>query len=129
LEFGLAALSVAVALIGLALAYLWYVRKPGTAAALAQRYEPLYELVAHKYFIDEIYDAVFVTGLLQTARLFLKGFDQFGIDGAGRFASWIAFDMSEALRRIQSGNLRSYAGWLAFGAALVMGFMIFWRGF
>ncbi len=127
-EFLLAIVSLLTAALGWLVAYLWYSRKPGTAAALAQRFKLAYELVAHKYFIDEIYDAVFVTGLLQSARLFLKGFDQIGIDGSSRFLSWIAFDMGEAVRRMQSGNLRSYAGWLAFGAALVMGFMIFWGG-
>jgi NADH-quinone oxidoreductase subunit L len=36
--------------------------------------------------------------------------------------------MGEAARRIQSGNIRSYAGWLALGAALVMAVMIFGFG-
>ena len=129
LERTLAALSVLVALLGLAVAYLFYYRKPGTAAALAAKAGPLYTLVANKFYVDELYHLIFVTGLLGFARYILYGVaDCLGVDGAGKFASWVALDMSEATRRMQSGNLRSYAGWLALGAACVMAIMIFGRG-
>jgi len=128
LELGLAAVSVATALIGFFLAWLFYWKKPGTANAIAGKVEPLYSLVAHKFYVDEIYNAVFVTGLTFATRIFLKGFDQIVIDGSTRFAGWIAMDLSEVARRVQSGNIRSYAGWLALGAAFVMAVMIFGRG-
>ena len=128
LELGLAAVSVATALLGLFFAWLFYSKKPGTADAIAGKAKPLYALVANKFYVDEIYNAVFVTGLMFATRVVLKGFDQIGIDGSTRFASWIAMDLSEATRRMQSGNIRSYAGWLALGAAVVMAVMIFGRG-
>jgi len=128
LEIGLAFVSVATALIGLFFAWLFYAKKPGTANAIAGRAKPLYSLVAHKFYVDEIYNAVFVTGLMFATRIFLKGFDQIVIDGSGRFASWIAMDLGEVARRVQSGNIRSYAGWLALGAAVVIAVMIFGRG-
>ena len=127
-ELGLAAISVATALLGLFFAWLFYAKKPGTADAIAAKAKPLYSLVANKFYVDEIYNAVFVTGLMFATRVVLKGFDQIGIDGSTRFASWIAMDLSEATRRMQSGNIRSYAGWLALGAAVVMAVMIFGRG-
>ena len=127
LELILAMVSVATALAGLALAYLFYSRKPGMGAALAQRFAPVYLLVSHKFFVDEIYQAVFVTGLLGFTRFFLAGFDTLAISGIDKFAGWVAVDFGELTRRIQSGNLRSYAGWLALGAAAVMAVMIFGR--
>ena len=128
LEQVLAAISVLTALVGLGVAYIFYVAKPGTASALARTFKPAYSLVANKFFIDEIYHAVFVTGLLLFARniLYTVG-DRLGVDGAGKFASWMALDLGEAARRMQSGNLRSYAGWLALGAACVMALTIFGR--
>ena len=125
-ELGLAAVSVLTALIGLYFAWAFYVKKPGTAAGLARKFAPAYSLVEHKFYIDEIYGAIFGSGLA----LFSRGvlgllIDGFGIDGFGRFSAWIATDMGEAARRIQSGNIRSYAGWLALGAALVLAVMIF----
>ncbi len=128
LERGLAAVSTAVALLGLSVAWFFYYRKPGTASALARRVQPVYSLVAHKFYIDEIYHAIFVLGLGAFSTGILYHFiDAFSIDGSGRFATWIAQDLGEATRRVQSGNLRSYAGWLALGAACVMAVMIFGR--
>jgi len=128
LELGLAAISVITALAGFFFAWLFYCKKPGTAAALARRFSPVYALVANKFYVDEVYHAVFVTGLLGFTRLVLYGIgDRLGVDGAGQFASWMALDMGEATRRMQSGNIRSYAGWLALGASLVMLVMIFGR--
>jgi NADH-quinone oxidoreductase subunit L len=129
LELGLAAISVATAAVGFFFAWIFYYKKPGTAAGLAKRFAPVYALVQHKFYVDEIYQAVFVTGLLGFTRIFLYGLgDRFGVDGFGKFASWVAMDFGEAARRMQSGNLRSYAGWLALGAALVMAVMIFGFG-
>ena len=128
LEAILAVVSVVVALIGLGIAYLFYYRKPGTAASIAAKLSPIYTVVANKFYVDELYHLVFVTGLVGFARYILYGIaDCLGVDGAGKFASWIALDMGEATRRIQSGNIRSYAGWLALGAACVMAIMIFGR--
>jgi NADH-quinone oxidoreductase subunit L len=127
LELGLAAVSVAVALIGLLFAWLFYAKKPGMATALAMKAKPLYTLVDNKFYVDEIYQAIFVTGLLALTRVFLRGFDVLGVDGSGRFAGWMAMDLGEATRRMQSGNIRSYAGWLALGASVVMAVMIFGR--
>jgi NADH-quinone oxidoreductase subunit L len=129
LEFGLALVSVATAAIGFLFAWQFYYRKPGTAAALAAKAKPLYALVANKFYVDEIYNAVFVTGLLGFTRVFLYGLgDRIMVDGFGRLAAWMAGDLGEAARRMQSGNLRSYAGWLALGAAVVIAVMVFGRG-
>jgi NADH-quinone oxidoreductase subunit L len=128
-ELALAAVSVATALIGFYLAYLFYWKKPGAAAGLAKKFAPVYSLVEHKFYMDEIYQFVFVTCVLGATRMVLYGLgDRMVVDGLGKFAGWIAMDFSEAARRMQSGNLRSYAGWLAFGAALVMAIMIFGLG-
>jgi NADH-quinone oxidoreductase subunit L len=128
-ELQLAALSLFLAFAGLYLAWRWYAKKPGTASAFAAKFKPVYSLVASKFYVDEVYNAVFVTGLLGFTRIFLYGLGDLGaVDGAGKLASWMALDLGELARRFQSGNLRSYAGWLALGAAVVMAVMIFGRG-
>ena len=129
LELGLAAVSVLTAGVGFFFAWLFYYNKPGTAAALAQRFRPFYALVENKFYVDEIYQAFFVSGLLGFTRIFLYGLgDRIGVDGIGKASGWFAMDLGEAARRMQSGNLRSYAGWLALGAAVVMAVMIFGFG-
>jgi NADH-quinone oxidoreductase subunit L len=128
LELGLAFLSVLVALGGVGIAYSFYYKKPGTAAALAERAPALYRLVENKFYVDEIYGALIVTPLLMFARFFLGGLIDGGIiNGAGAAAGGTTRGLSSLVRRVQSGNIRSYAGWLALGAAAVLLVMIFGR--
>jgi len=125
-EFGLAAFSVLIALIGLFIAYVLYYKRPGTAAAFAQRFPALYRLVDNKFYVDEIYQGVIVTPLLVISRLILGGLIDGGIvNGSGFAAGASARGLGSLARRIQSGNIRSYAGWLALGAAAVIAVMIF----
>jgi NADH-quinone oxidoreductase subunit L len=128
-ELILAGVSLLTALLGGYVAYVVYVKKPGTGAALAKKFAGPYAIVANKFYVDEIYAAIFGTGLALVSRIVLYGLgDRIVVDGSGRLASWFAVDLGELVRRMQSGNLRSYAGWLALGAALVMAFMIFGFG-
>ncbi|WP_367182474.1 NADH-quinone oxidoreductase subunit L [Edaphobacter sp.] len=125
-ELGLAAVSVLVALLGLFIAYALYYKKPGTAASYAQKFPALYRLVDNKFYVDEIYQGVIVTPLLMFSRLILGTiFDGGVVGGAGYAAGASTRGLGSLVRRIQSGNIRSYAGWLALGAAAVIAVMIF----
>ena len=74
----------------------------------------------------EIYQALIVTPLLMFTRLFLGGIvDGLFIAGSTAGASASAKGLGALVRRVQSGNIRSYAGWLALGAAAVIAIMIF----
>jgi NADH-quinone oxidoreductase subunit L len=128
LELGLAFVSVLVVAIGFYIAYAFYYKKPGTAATYAQRFPALYRLVDNKFYIDEIYSAVILTPLLMFSRIFLGALIDGGIvNGSGAAAGATTRGLSSLVRRIQSGNIRSYAGWLALGAAAVLLVMIFGR--
>ncbi len=128
LELTLAGVSVLTAALGFYIAYIFYYKKPGTASAFAEKSPALYRLVQNKFYIDEVYNAVFVTGLLMFTRIFLSGLvDTVLVNGSGRAAGTITRGLSTLTRRIQSGNIRSYAGWLALGAAAVIFVMVFGR--
>jgi NADH-quinone oxidoreductase subunit L len=127
LELGLAAISVLVVAIGFYIAYVFYYKKPRTAAAIAGRFPALYRLAENKFYVDEIYGA-FVTFLLIFARAILGGLIDTGIvNGSGAAAGAGTRGLSSLVRGVQSGNIRSYAGWLAIGAAAVLLVMIFGR--
>ncbi len=86
----------------------------------------LYRLVENKFYVDEIYQAVIVTPLLIFARIVLSLIVDGGlVNGSGATAGASARGLGLLARRIQSGNIRSYAGWLALGAAAVIAVMIF----
>jgi NADH-quinone oxidoreductase subunit L len=114
-------ISVAFAAIGWFFAYLLYCRKPGLADRIAERAGAGYRLLEHKYWIDQIYTAVIVTPLLFITRYLLWGAVDSGvINGGGFIASGSARGLGALVQRIQSGNIRSYAGWLAVGAAALI---------
>ncbi len=125
-ELGLAAISVLTAFAGLGIAYFFYVRKPGSSTALAAKYKPVYALVENKFYIDEIYSAFILAPIMMVSRLLLAGLvDKGVVNGVPAATSAGVRGLGGLTRRMQSGNIRSYAGWLALGAAAVVVFMIF----
>jgi NADH-quinone oxidoreductase subunit L len=126
LELTLAAVSLLTAVLGIFVAWLFYYRKPGTAAALANKFAPVYSLLHHKYWVDEIYGRLIITPLLAFSRLILGGLVDTGIvQGTGSGLAATTRGGGWLVRRIQSGNIRSYAGWLAAGAAAVIAIVLF----
>ncbi len=117
----LAAVSLVTALLGFFAAYVFYYRKPGIAAAFAAKQPALYKLVANKFYVDEFYNGVIVAFILTFTRFILGGLIDAGIiQGAGSAAGATTRGLGSITRRMQSGNIRSYAGWLALGAAAVV---------
>jgi NADH-quinone oxidoreductase subunit L len=128
LELGLAAISVLTALIGFYVAYVFYFRKPGTASALAERGKTAYTVLANKYWVDEFYNNFVVIPLLMLTRGLLELiFERGVVNGSGRAAGMTTRGFAWMTRSQISGNIRSYAGWLAIGAAAVLAVMIFGR--
>ncbi|HEX3986223.1 MAG TPA: NADH-quinone oxidoreductase subunit L [Acidobacteriaceae bacterium] len=121
IEMLLALLSTLVAATGWFVAHYMYYMRPGTADRLAQRMHGLYALIVNKYWVDELYGAVVVAPVLFLARWVLGVLiDRAVIDGGGMAAGYSAQGFGALVTRIQSGNIRSYAGWLALFAALVL---------
>jgi len=114
------AAGVAVSIAGLLLGWLVYARHTirGRAPALAM-------LLAHRFYIEDLYTAAVVVPARRTAA-WAAAFDRgvidrtvIGIaDGLGRGGS--------ALRRLQSGYLRQYAAFVLIGALLILAYWM-WR--
>ena len=120
------AVGAAIGLAGIALAYLIYMRRSGVTARLVARMPRVHDLLAHKYYFDEIYDAMFVRPGAALGRFgrtvieseFVQGVMIGGPTGVVRAGTNFA-------RAIQSGYLRAYAGLLLFGlGGLVLYFLI-----
>jgi NADH-quinone oxidoreductase subunit L len=114
-------MSVVMGLIGWFIADLLYRRKPGMADRLAERAGGVYALLLNKYWIDQIYTALIVTPLLFLSRYLLWGvIDRGVINGGGSLGAGSLRGLGALVQRVQSGNIRSYAGWLAIGAAALL---------
>jgi NADH-quinone oxidoreductase subunit L len=113
---GLAALSVLVALIGFSIAYLLHARRPDLAVVWRTRLGPIHTLVEHKYYVDELYDRVFVRPGLALARFLNDIVEPRVIDGAvNGIADFFLLEARE-FRLIQTGRVGTYALWTLGGA-------------
>jgi NADH-quinone oxidoreductase subunit L len=127
-EYLLMGVSVGVAFLGFILAYVLYISKPYLPQKIADGLNGFYTTVLNKYYVDEIYAKLFVKPLVDGSTSILwQGVDRKVIDDTVNNAADGARHVSDEVRRMQSGNLRSYAGWIAAGAAVLIAYMV-WLG-
>jgi NADH-quinone oxidoreductase subunit L len=123
IEIVLMALSAAVALGGIYLAYVFYIRQPGRTDAIRAAIAPLHRVASAGYYFDRVYDAI-RQGLWSTAHFFADTIDTGGIDGAvngmARGVGWLG----ERTRRMQTGLVGAYALTLFVGLAIVLGYFL-----
>jgi NADH-quinone oxidoreductase subunit L len=121
-------ISVAAAILGLLLAWTLYLRRPQLPARIAAFLGRFYQAVANKYYVDELYAVLFIKPLVDgSTEILWHGVDQGAIDATVNNSATAARHVSDNVRHMQSGNLRSYAGWVAAGAAVVIAYMV-WMG-
>ena len=115
-----------ISIAAIAFAYVMFVRRPGLTLQLRDRFRAVHDFLAHKWYFDELYDALFVrpfTGAGSFGRRvietdFVQGFIVGGATGIVRAGTSFA-------RAIQTGYLRAYALLLLFGvAALALYFLL-----
>jgi NADH-quinone oxidoreductase subunit L len=127
-ELLLMGVSVTVAVLGFIFAYVLYVSKPYLPQKIADALGSFYSAVLNRYYVDEFYAKLFVKPLIDGSTSILwQGVDRKVIDDTVNNAAEGARHVSDEVRQMQSGNLRSYAGWIAAGSAVVIAYMI-WLG-
>jgi NADH-quinone oxidoreductase subunit L len=126
---GLAALSVLVALVGFGVAYLLHARRPELAVVWRTRLGPIHTLVEHKYYIDELYDRIFVRPGLALARFLNDVVEPRVIDGAVNGVAAAVMVEARDVRGIQTGRVRSYALVTLGGAVGVLVIVAWYLGY
>jgi NADH-quinone oxidoreductase subunit L len=117
----LQAISIGVAVFGIAVAGHLYLGRNNMADRLARTFHHAYDIIYNKYFVDEMYDAAIVRPTLGISRAFLwKGIDKGLVDGIVNGVGHQTRNMGSLLRRTQSGSVRSYAAWVVFGSVVVI---------
>ena len=117
---GLVVISVIAGVIGILIAGVMYLGRPRKTSAPG----PLYNLIYHKYYVDEAYNAVIVQPLIVTSRSVLwRLIDNALIDGIVDGIAAQTRTTGNLLRKLQSGNLRSYAAWIVIGSVVLVFFM------
>ncbi len=150
MEYLLMVLSVAIGLAGIWLAYRWYIERPEVPGKIAAAYPFLYRLVYNKYYVDQIYDAMFVNRMKDLA-LTLGSFDVgvingIGVDGSGwltrttsrismvwdswivdglvNLAARIVWVLSYPVRMLQTGRVSRYALFMLLGVLIFLGYYL-----
>jgi len=128
LEITLAFTSVIAASAGWALAWFLYCKRRDLPDKIAAKLNGLYTLVRDKYRVDELYNWLFVKPVVEgSQKLLWQQVDVGTIDTLVNEMGDSARLVSNEARKMESGNIRSYAGWVALGAAAVVAYMI-WAG-
>jgi NADH-quinone oxidoreductase subunit L len=82
--------------------------------------DPLYQLVFHKYYIDEILTAILINPLLWLGRTASRLLEGDVLDGGSRGVAWVFGRTSTGLRRLQTGYMRNYALAIMLGVVLIV---------
>jgi len=124
-HWDLAAISVGGAALGIIIAFYLYYIKPSAADKLAKDIEPVYEGSLNKWYVDELYDYIFVQPFSYLCNA-AASFDQKVIDGAVNGVASVIKDTALTLQTAQTGVIRSYATLMAIGAAVILTIIVLW---
>ncbi len=124
LEWVLIGASVAAGLIGIGVAYWFYIARPEIPARLAQRFSLVYKLLWNKYYVDEIYNALFINPGQRLAMFLWQIVDVKIIDGAANGIGRAFAAISRVLRAMQTGYARAYALAMLAGTVVVIGWLL-----
>ncbi len=113
----LSTVSVAVALAGIAVAFLLYGSGQVDWAALRVRLAPLHRFLERAWYVDDVYAAVLATPGKAAAAFTAYVFDVRVVDGAVDGVGTLVHGLANTVRRVQTGFVRNYA--LAFLAGAV----------
>ena len=116
-------------LLGLAVAYLFYIRRPYLPVELANQQPLLYQFLLNKWYFDELYDLIFVRPTKWIGRFLWKVGDGKIIDGLGPDGvSARVLDVTGNAVKLQTGYLYHYAFAMLIGVAGFITWFIFGVG-
>jgi NADH-quinone oxidoreductase subunit L len=124
-ELTLMAVSSVLAVGGIGMAWFFFLLNRAAADRVAASAHGLRTLLLNKYYVDELYDATIVQPIHLVAEEGLwRRLDVGIIDGAVNGVGETVGGLSDLLRRLQTGSVRTYAASLLFGAVLILGYYL-----
>ncbi|HEX9444698.1 MAG TPA: NADH-quinone oxidoreductase subunit L [Candidatus Binatia bacterium] len=123
-ETFLTLLTVGIAAVGILLAFFLYGRRSRIAERLSAT--ALYRVLAHKYYVDELYDFLLVRPLTAGAGWLARRFDPAVVDGAVNGVAAAVRAVSLSWRRLQTGNVQHYLFAFLAGTIVVFVYLLGW---
>ena len=121
-EYLLMLLSIVAALLGITVAYSYYIKNPDKPKQLAVKAAGLYKLILNKYYVDEIYDYTIIKPLYLLSLIFWRIFDVRIVDGFVNGLAKFFGVMSERFRVMHTGLVRNYALAFLVGVVILLGY-------
>jgi NADH-quinone oxidoreductase subunit L len=127
-EFGVMALSTTIALIGLAMAAFFYLKRLDLPEKISKQFSGLHKVLYNKYYVDEFYNFILIKPTLWVANKILVGItDAKMIEGVVNGVPGTIGKFSQQLRRLQTGLAQHYALFMAAGAFFIVALVILFR--
>jgi NADH-quinone oxidoreductase subunit L len=111
------ALGLVTGPIGIAVAWARYARRE---ASFAESRNPIVVFLRHRYYIDDLYDAVIVRPIVSIGSLWRIGLEGGFFEGGSHGVGLLVASVSKGLRRLQTGYARNYALAIFIGAVLIL---------
>ena len=126
LEVAFMGISLVIASIGIFLAYKFYLKDPAASDRIRDRFKAIYTLLSNRYYVDEIYNAVFVKPFVKVSDLFFHRFvDVIIIDGFVNTSGKLMHALAGGFRRMHTGVVQVYALSIILGVVVFLGYLIF----
>jgi len=100
------------------------VKDPALPKRLAERMKALYTLVLNKYYIDELYQVLFVNSMKNLGTGLWKGMDALVIDGGINGMAYVIGWLSGVARKVQTGLVQNYAFAIVLGGVVLVAYYI-----
>jgi NADH-quinone oxidoreductase subunit L len=127
-EYFVLGVSIFVAVAGLFIAFIMYLKKTDLPEKLASMFRPVHNLLFNKYYIDELYSKTIIQPVMKGAEKVILGFfDKIIIEGIVNGVPALIGIFSQRIRGIQTGLISNYGVAMAIGALCIIGFFIFMR--
>ncbi len=126
-EFRIMGISTTIAVTGLVIAFILYLKKTQLPLILAKNFSFIYNILFNKYYVDELYNLIIVRPTIFIARMVLVGFtDAKIIEGVVNGVPKLIGIFSGKLRRIQTGLTHHYGIMMAAGVVVIILIALIW---
>jgi NADH-quinone oxidoreductase subunit L len=125
IDWSVASLSIAVAVFGISVATILYIKDNKKPAEMAQALGGFYKAALHKFYLDEVWIWMTQTVIFRHICEPVKWFDRHVIDASMDGLAWITQKASVSIRGLQSGQVQFYAWVFVFGSIVIAALVLF----
>jgi NADH-quinone oxidoreductase subunit L len=124
LEFGLMGVSIGIAVVGIFAAYIMYIKRPELPGKFVAAFSGLHRTVFNKWYVDEIYDALFINSTKKLGTFLWKIVDVLIIDGIVNGFGALFKLLARVIRFPQTGLVHNYAMTMVIGVVVIVAYYV-----